>query len=590
MAEKKILNSKWGEMFFFSFLLILSIFLSFPLNFPEGKPQGRGEFYADKAAYYVYLPATFIYHWDLKKFPEKIDEKTRGFTLHYKNDKLIIKTTCGVALMLTPFFIPTHIISKAFDLEPDGFSPFYQKMMTLPGIVYLILGLFFLRRFLENYLSRKITYITVIFLFAGTNLFFYSMDEGLMSHVYSFFLFSVALFLMKRFLDRGRNSFSTFLWLSLVLSLAILIRPTNIIFLLIFPFLDTKSLKEAGERSLFFLNPQYSLTFLVILFLVFIPQMIYWNYISGSYLYYSYQGEGFTNLKHPMILALWFAPLNGLFLYTPLVLCFITGIFYMIIRRIPNGIFIGLLFLFISYLFSSWLTWFFGGSFGSRPFVEYYSLLALPFAYFLDWIFKWKNVFIQTFSIVMIGMFSYYNLKLACHYNCFPGSIWSWDDYKIYLSDAGIQNFPKETYTYINDFENNTFPDEVPRNFKVVHSLTLSSSLDPAMEFNCKYSKRFDRILDKQPEKALAGIWFRSDDRNETGAFFVCSIEDTGGKTLFYRSVNIDKFAEKRGEWKKAEEVFHFPEWIPPTSTVSFYIWNVRRSSFYVDDMTIKFE
>jgi hypothetical protein len=110
------------------------------------------------------------------------------------------------------------------------------------------------------------------------------------------------------------------------------------------------------------------------------------------------------------------------------------------------------------------------------------------------------------------------------------------------------------------------------------------------MEFNCKYSRRFDKILDKLPKKATAGIWFRVDSTNKTGALFVCSIEDPVGKTLFYRSVNIDKFAKKRGEWAKAEEVFQFPEWVPPTSAVSFYIWNVRRSSFYVDDMIIKFE
>ena len=133
------------EGIFFSVLFIISLILSYPINFPDGKPKGGTEFFADKAMYYVYLPATFIYRWDLKKFPEKIDEKTRGFTLHYKNDKLIIKATYGVALMLTPFFIPVHVIAKVFHLEPDGVSVFYQEMMTIPGIFYVILGLFFLR-------------------------------------------------------------------------------------------------------------------------------------------------------------------------------------------------------------------------------------------------------------------------------------------------------------------------------------------------------------------------------------------------------------------------------------------------------------
>jgi hypothetical protein len=328
----------------------------------------------------------------------------------------------------------------------------------------------------------------------------------------------------------------------------------------------------------------------VVLFLVFVPQMIYWHYLSGSYLYNSYPGEGFTNLSHPMILALWFAPLNGLFLYTPLVLCFIAGLFYMILRRIPNGIFILLLFLFISYLFSSWLTWFFGGSLGSRPFVEFYSLLALPFAWFLDWILKRKNLFVRTLFLVMIALFSWYNLKLACHYNCFPGSTWSWDDYRIYLSDAGIQDFPRKSYTFINDFENNTLPDDIPRVNTIVHSRTLSSYLDSTMEFNCKYSRRMDQVLDRTLRKAAVSIWIRPEIPAKTGAFFVCCIDDMNKKTVYYKIILFNKFAEKSGEWAKAERVFYFPEWIAPSSTVSFYIWNPNRSRFFVDDITIKFD
>ena len=345
MVEKKLLNRSWCEMIFFVFLLVLSLFLSFPINFPDGQSKGGTEFRADKAAYYVYLPATFIYHWDLKKFPEKIDEQTRGFTLHYKNDILMIKPTYGVALMLAPFFLPVHLIAIAFDLQPDGFSVFYQKMMTIPGIVYLVLGLFFLRRFLANYLPRNITYVAILLIFFGTNLFFYSVDEGLMSHVYSFFLFSVSLFLLKKFLDNGKQPYSLFFWLCITVSLAVLIRPTNLVFLSLFIFLDVTSFREIKERIFFFLRPKQSLTFMIILFLFFIPQLIYWHYLSGSYLYFSYPGEGFTNLKHPMILPLWFSPLNGLFIYTPMAIFFIMGIVLMIVKKIPNGIFSGILFL-----------------------------------------------------------------------------------------------------------------------------------------------------------------------------------------------------------------------------------------------------
>ena len=392
----------------------------------------------------------------------------------------------------------------------------------------------------------------------------------------------------------------------MVLSIAILIRPTNLLFLSVFAFLDVRSWKEVWERIVFFTKPQYVLSFLVLLIIVFIPQMLYWRYLSGSFLYNSYPGEGFTNLAHPMVLALWFAPLNGFFLYTPLALFFIGGIVMMIVKKMPNGIFIGMLFLILSYLFASWLTWFFGGSLGMRPFIEYYPLFALPFGYFLEWIMKRRNLLIQSLFFTVIALFSWYSLKLSYNYNFFPGSIWSWDDYKIYLSDAGIQRFDRNTYSYINDFENNTLPDDVPRVMQPVHSRTLSTFLDENMEFGCKYSKRFGQIIEKNPSEAAVSLFVFRDQPVPSGALFVCSIEDSTGKLLYYKSFTFEDginrgIEGKRGrveeglrgkgeEWKKVSGVFHFPEWIPSYSTVSFYIWNLQRSKFHVDDLVIKFK
>ena len=587
---KNISGNKRIEIAIFGALFVICLVLSWPLNFPDGKPKGGTEFFADKAAYYVYLPATFIYSWDVKKFPEKIDEQTRGFTLHYKNDRLIIKTTYGVALMLAPVFIPVHLIARTFDLHPDGFSVFYQQMMTIPGMVYLVLGLFFLRRFLSNYLPRNITYFVVLFIFFGTNLFFYSVDEGLMSHVYSFFLLAAALFLVKRFLDTGKRSFSLYIWLSVVLSVSILIRPTNLVFLSIFIFLDVSSFREAFRRVLFFLKPKYSLTFLLILIIVFIPQMVYWHYLSGSLLYNSYPGEGFSNLKHPMILPLWFAPLNGFFLYTPMAIFFIAGIILMILKKVPNGIYIGAIFLFISLVFASWHTWFFGGSFGSRPFIDFYAILSLPFGYFIRWFLDQKNLFTQSVFFLLMIVFTYYNLMLTWHYTFFPGSVWSWDDYRIHLSDSGIQRFYKTTYTYKNDFENDILPNEIPRIKSPVHSQTLATFMDETMEFNAKTSWQFDQILLKLPSSADVSIWIRPETRAMTGACFVCSVEDINMKNIFYQTIKLDSFKLKTGQWSKAEEIIHFPEWIPPSSIISFYLWNMQRTKFYADDITIKFQ
>jgi hypothetical protein len=269
---------------------------------------------------------------------------------------------------------------------------------------------------------------------------------------------------------------------------------------------------------------------------------------------------------------------------------FIAGIILMIVKKVPNGICFGAIFLFISLVFASWHTWFFGGSFGSRPFIEFYAILGLPFGYFLRWLLDRKNLFVRSVFILVMIAFTYYNLRLTWHYNFFPGSVWSWDDYRVYISDAGLQHYYKNTYTYKNDFENNTLPDDIPRIKYPVHSQTLSTCLDENMEFNAKYSRQFDQIISGLPSRAAVSIWIRPEKQMRTGGLFVCSIEDINRENIFYQAINFDRFIKKSGEWTKAEEVIHFPEWIPPSSTVSFYIWNPGRTKFYADDITIKFQ
>jgi hypothetical protein len=261
----------------------------------------------------------------------------------------------------------------------------------------------------------------------------------------------------------------------------------------------------------------------------------------------------------------------------------------MIVKRIPNGMYIFILFLFISLVFGSWHCWFFGGSFGSRPFVDFYALLALPFGYSVKWFIEKRNIFIPAVFIFSLFIFSYYNLRLTWHYTFFPGSTWNWDDYKIYLSDAGIHRFEKKTYGYINDFENNTLPDVIPRINNPVHSRTLATCLDETMEFNAKRSWQFDQIIESVPKSAGVSVWIMPEKDGATGGRFVCSIEDINMKNIFYRTVVLDDYGLKPGKWTRVSDVIHFPEWIPPSSIVSFYLWNMKRTKFYADDIKIKF-
>jgi len=157
-----------------------------------------------------------------------------------------------------------------------------------------------------------------------------------------------------------------YILLCLDIALAVLVRPTNIVIILWLAFLDTKSVKVFYQRILLFIHPLRILLLAAIQFMVMLPQFMYWKYLSGHYIYYSYPGETFF-WAHPQILKEWISPLNGLFPYHPVFIFFIIGMFIMIRKRKSNGVFTLAFFLLISYMISSWHCWYYGGSFGARP-------------------------------------------------------------------------------------------------------------------------------------------------------------------------------------------------------------------------------
>jgi hypothetical protein len=578
------------DLLLFSTLAAACFWLSFQLKFPNGRIMNRGAIVSDVSAYYVYLPATFLYHWDIKQFPPGQDKKCEGFVLNRKTGKIETKVTYGVALMYSPVFLVTHLIATEWNLRPDGFSEIYQKMTCIPGVIYLILALYFLKRFLEYYYRPPVPLLTCLLIFAGTNLYFFSMMDGLMSHVFSFFFFSLFLFLVKRFMEDPSHPFGQWVLISFVVALAALIRPTNLIILSWLVFLDTTSWKEAGRKALFFLKPKYVITVLVAGIILYFPQFLYWRYLSGSWVYYSYPGENFANWSNPRILSIWFAPLNGLFLYSPLVLAFIAASVRMIIRKAANGLFILVFFLVITYIFASWHSWFFGGSFGARPFVEFYSLLALPFAYLLNEMPRIRNLFSRTLILLFILISCYYNLQLTYNYRWYGSSTWAWDEFRRHLDDAHLYYYDGKTFTYIDDSETANDGSYYHPVFKPVHSPTVASSCDSFTLSNRPFVRSLSAILRRPVKKVTASVWICPADSAKTGAYLVCQVEDWKMNLSFYKSFKIDEVTREPGKWAKIEKTITIPEWVDQRLNFRAYVYDQKRTRFYVDDFMLKFE
>lgn len=452
--EKLKNQSKIEKLVLFLFTSIcIFLTISFHNKIPE--LHYRAEIWADKAGYYIYLPATFIYGYEPTNYPESIDKQTgEGFFLKYEDHKVQTKYTCGQAILMTPFFLVTHFIASAFDLEPTGFSKIYHDSINIAALFYLILGLFFIYKFLKNYFNYFAALISVFLIFIATNLYWYSIIETFMSHVFSFFLFSAFLYFSKQFIDNENKRTRYFIILSVLLSLIILIRPTNFIIGFILLFIDIKHFTEFKQRILNLLKFKYFALFLITFLIVIFPQLLYWKYLTGSFISYSYGDEGFIYWKNPKILEVLFYPGNSLFLFTPIWIFILISIFSFIFKNKWLGISIFSIFLLVIYLSASWHSWSFGCSYGMRPMVEYLVIFAIPITFIIEKILSFRNKILKFSILLILVYFSYFNVKMCYGYDgCFYGEKWDWKEYYNYIDKNKLLGFTTKSYTYFNDFE-----------------------------------------------------------------------------------------------------------------------------------------
>jgi hypothetical protein len=258
--------------------------------------------------------------------------------------------------------------------------------------------------------------LTVIGLVLCTNLYFYGIEHPGLSHVYSFFLASLGLFIINKFKEKN------LLLLMPLMALLVLIRPTNLLLvgmLLVFYF-NQVSWEEIKKISWVKI-----LSALFLSFLVFVPQMFYWHYVSGNWITYSYKGEGFTNWNSPKILEVLFAPLNGFLTYAPIFVLAFIGLFYKPVNKtFTFGVMV--LFLLLIYVNASWWSWQFGCAYGGRAFVDYYPFLAFGLAAFVQ-----RNVFLNkmtkiAFTLLFLVFVTYNMLFIYGYDDCWYSSTWDY--------------------------------------------------------------------------------------------------------------------------------------------------------------------
>ena len=392
----KILKHKW---FLTSFAVIVlcviftsnswKMFKEYPYQFNYGN---------DVNQYYSYLPSAVI-HDDLSM--SYYNE--RGYWLVADTNGVPLqKMTMGMSLLYSPFFMVGHTVALNSRYKADGYSKPYSTSLKIGTYLYVTIGLFLLYLCLLYFFSPVISALSILLIFLSTNLFYYTLCEGEMTHSYLFFLFSVIIFNTIKWFETYKTK--NILFLGLAFGMAVLIRPTSA---LMFVFIVFYALSKTNITDL--IKSQYKIILAAVI-LFFIPlffQMLYWKIYGGNWMRWSYGEESFY-FSSPHIMEFLVGYRKGWLVYTPVMIFAIIGMF-LLKKKIPAMKWsIPIISFLAIYILSSWWCWWFGGSFGSRSMVEYYALLIFPLAAFID---KISTIKYLNYSFIFIfGFTIFYNI------------------------------------------------------------------------------------------------------------------------------------------------------------------------------------
>ncbi len=559
---------------------------------------------SDAKGYYTYLPQFFIKHDLVNHNPD----------LPYinKTDKgLANKYFIGTPLFWSPFFGAAYTYTKMKGEVSDGYTAPFKKMISLAALFWLCIALFCLSETLRMLqFSETVNALTLLLITFGTNLFYYSVIEPTMSHLYSFTALSVLLCFGMKFFRSGRKLFLIVAFLAFVLG--VLIRPTNIIWMIcLLPFL-AGSISAVLEKVR---NRNVLLTVIPIALIFVFLQCGVFYLETGHWFLKAYPGEGFY-FFHPQFIKVLFGFQKGWFVYTPLAAIAMTG--FIPLYRQNKTVFYSFLLalLLFVYTIAAWWSWSFADSFGHRAFIDLYPVVAILLAASLSFIpaligpkIKFLNeidcrFLLRTACCICLGInliqtYQFYTHIL--HYNSMD-----WNRYKyVFLKttpqfvntlggSVDIQPYSTKTPEPIYRSEN-TFKSALP-GWTTLSPASFNGK--PALHFRGEeYGATLTLPTDTSlvlSKKLFARISLTRYEvlRNcSSGVLLVADVFNSKNEHEFYNSFPInDEPADKEGDLSTFHYTLEIPELKDKNAKVSFYIWNQKRQDFYITDFNVEID
>ncbi len=346
----------------------------------------------DVYGYYLYLPQAII-HGDLgvenfDTVTSALDSTVESGTFYQATQadtgNWIIKYPMGISIFYLPFFLLGLLVSWIGGYPLDGFSLPSEHAMTIGSFFYMLVGLRLVWKIITHFFSDIISGVTILLLVFGTNYYQIHTGSHCMPHVYLFTGYAALIWLTIRWYETKKLKDA--IGIGLIIGLLTISRPTEIMAVLIPIFFGITSIEHFFQRlGRFFKWYKHILFAGLAIFIMILPQLIYWKVYAGQWFYNSYNnpGEG-LDIGSPNLFEFLFSYRKGWLMYTPVMLFALLGLVRA--RKSTQSWFWSSAIFTICYIYvsSCWSSWWYATSFSQRTMVQVYPVLVLPIAFLLD--------------------------------------------------------------------------------------------------------------------------------------------------------------------------------------------------------------
>jgi hypothetical protein len=350
---------------------------------PDADPPIRSDGYN----YYLYAASWVVYHdvsleavatdWNGGAYPDFAGMIRWPGTSHWVN-----RIPIGVSILMVPFVVAAHLLSKWSNFPADAYSFYYQHAAGLAGLSYFVTGLWILRRMLRRHFSSAVTLASIVVLTFGTDLFHYGVNESTFSHAFSFALVAALVALADLWWAPQANSNpAVSIAIGVVAGLIVLVRHTNALLLLIVPLWQMRRVGELWTRR------RDLLTIAAVGTIVLTPQLAYDRWAAGSWVVNAYARHGVHfAFASPHLTGALFSPARGLFFWAPSLLCAVAGLFLARGWAADVRPGAGIVLVLNAWLIASWSEWQYGAAFGHRAFIDSFPIVAILLASCFQWV------------------------------------------------------------------------------------------------------------------------------------------------------------------------------------------------------------